>query len=315
VNHILGARQFHQSDLGELFELTDELRGQVEGSYAQRRELAQKYVGLKLATIFYEPSTRTRLSFESAAETLGIGILSTESAGEYSSAVKGESLEHTIKTVATLADAIVLRHPDDDSANRAAAVSRVPIINGGSGKSEHPTQGQLDAYTINREKGRLDGLTVVIGGDLAHGRTAQSIAEILALYPNNELRLVSTPDLAAPDSLKDYLDDKDTSYAETRDMYGAFEGADVVYWTRLQLERIKDPSVVSKFHIGQVALQAMEEYAILMHPLPIDSERGGEIHPSVDDDPRAKYFDQVENGVFVRAAILDQLMAPLVLAA
>lgn len=307
MKHILGARQYHTKELGELFDATDVLRAQARGSRPERRELAQRHIGYQLATLFYEPSTRTRLSFEGAAGRLGVTVLSTENAGEYSSAVKGESIEHTAKTVSEYVDIIVMRTKQEDAAERAAAVSKVPVINGGAGKIEHPTQAVLDLYTIKDKLGRLDNLKVVIGGDLAHGRTVKSLAQMLALYEGNELRFVSTPQLSIDEATKDHLDTKKTDYSETADMFGAFEDADVVYWTRLQTERLEDASIESRFQIGQIAMQAMPEKAILMHPLPIDSEKA-EIHPSVESDPRAVFFQQAANGLYVRMAMIDGLL-------
>ncbi len=305
MNHVLSARQFSPEELSCLFEHADQLR-EASQDYGTRRELAAKHVGYFAATLFYEPSTRTRLSFESAVQRLGMELVSTENAGEFSSAIKGEAIEDTIQVVDGYADLIIMRHAETGAADQAAAVSRVPVINAGDGKGEHPTQALLDLYTIQNEKGRLDNLSVVIGGDLAHGRTVRSLAQMLAKYKGNRLRFVSTPELKIGDDIKQHLDEQSVPYEETDDMFTALHGADIVYWTRLQKERLSDPGIVSNYVIDQAALQAMPKDAVIMHPLP----RNGEIDRSVDGDPRAAYFRQSENGLYVRMALIDSLLPP-----
>lgn len=304
MNHILSAEQFTSEQLSELFELADELRGLID---TDRRTLSERHKGTVAATLFYEPSTRTRLSFESAAARMGMGIISTENAKEFSSNIKGETLEDSIMTVSKYADVIVLRHSDDDSAVRAAKISGVPIVNAGAGKGEHPTQALLDLYTIKHAKGRTDNLHIVIGGDLKHGRTARSLARLIALYPNNRITFVSTPELQIGGDIKDYLNSQGISHAETDALSPALRTADVVYWTRLQKERLADPGTVSNFSIGQAELDVMPKDAIILHPLP----RNDEIQTIVDSDPRAKYFDQVQNGLYIRMALFDMLMNDL----
>lgn len=303
MKHVLTAQQFTPQQLGQIFRLADEFRKML-GTEKGRRELQNLHCGSIMATLFYEPSTRTRLSFESAAQRLGMGLVSTENAGEFSSAIKGETIEDTIRTVAKYADITVLRHKETGAVDRAAAVSDIPVINAGDGKGEHPTQALLDAYTIHREKGTLEGLKVVLGGDLAHGRTVRSLAQMLTHYKGNELRFVSVPELQIGDDIKTRLKEKGIKFIETDDMNEALHGADVVYWTRLQKERLKNPKIESSFVIDQLTLQAMPDDAIILHPLP----RVDEIHVAVDADPRAKYFDQVENGLYIRMALIDQLL-------
>jgi aspartate carbamoyltransferase catalytic subunit len=344
MNHVISARQFTPDRQAEVFAAADEMRAK-RNEPTERRVLAQKHAGLVVATMFWEPSTRTRLSFESAIARLGAGIISTENAGEFSSAIKGESIEDTTKTIGRLAHVMVMRHKQTGSAEVAAAQNALPIMNGGDGKGEHPTQALLDMKTIEKEKGRLSDLTVVIGGDLANGRTARSLSLMLSQYKNNRLRFVSTPDFQMGDDIKEHLRTTNTHYEETDDMFSAFEGADTIYWTRLQRERLKLAGPVlpdlphdcppdidsavralwphmlqlkgelepareftpSQYVINQAALQAMPGDTIIMHPLP----RVDEIHPSVDDDPRAKYFDQVEYGLDVRMALLDEELSKL----
>jgi aspartate carbamoyltransferase catalytic subunit len=303
MRHVLSAQQFDASELGSIFDQADSMRDAMRDREG-KRELATTHLGTVAATLFYEPSTRTRLSFESAAQRLGMGLVSTENAGEFSSAIKGETIEDTIRVVDDYADVIVLRHKDAGAVDKAAAVSTVPVINAGDGKGEHPTQALLDTYTIHHAKGTLENLTVVIGGDLAHGRTVRSLAQMLSHYTGNEIRFVSVPELQIGDDIKAHLREKGVRFSETDDMHEALHGADVVYWTRLQKERLEDPSLESAFVIDQLALQAMPDTAIIMHPLP----RVDEIHTNVDHDPRAKYFEQAENGLYIRMALIDRLL-------
>ncbi len=307
MRHVLSAKQFTPESLSEIFQEADDMR-ELLSDRESRQDLAGRHVGSMLATLFYEPSTRTRLSFESAAQRLGLGILSTENAGEFSSAVKGETIEDTVQVLDGYADIVVLRHKEVGSADRAASVSGVPIINAGDGNGEHPTQALLDLYTIKREKERLSGLNVVIGGDLLGGRTARSLAQMLALYDDNHISFVSVPELQIGDEVRLFLEDKGVSYTVTEDMFEAIHVADVVYWTRIQRERLEalgiNPNIEDQFVIDQAALQVIPEQAIIMHPLP----RTDEIHPNVDHDPRAAYFRQTENGLYIRMALIDTLL-------
>ncbi|MGF7229579.1 MAG: aspartate carbamoyltransferase [Candidatus Saccharibacteria bacterium] len=303
AKHILSAKQYDPDQLDRIFRRTDHMARSLENRGA-RYKLASRHAGQIVATLFYEPSTRTRLSFESAAQRVGAGVISTENAREFSSATKGETLQDTIRTVDKYADLIVLRHHETGAAAEAAKVSRVPIINAGDGKGEHPTQALLDMRTIQTQKGRLEDLHVVIGGDLKHGRTARSLAQMLSMYPNNGITFVSTPELGMGRDIKDHLKSHGTTYDETDDLHQALKDADVVYWTRLQKERLTDPALEAGFTIGQTALRCLPEDSIIMHPLP----RVGEIEHEVDADPRAVYFDQVEYGLHVRMAVTDMLL-------
>ncbi len=305
MNHILSARQFNRQDLGEIFDTADYMRSNSRRMVA-RQKLMGRQAGRIMTALFYEPSTRTRLSFVSAAKRLGMQVIETENAAEFSSAAKGETIEDSTRVVAGYSDLIVMRHKENGAAERAAAVSRVPVINAGDGTGEHPTQALLDLYTIQDKKGRLDNLNVVVGGDLKHGRTARSLAQMMMLYPGNHFSFVSTPELEMGDDVKAYVTERGGSYSETDDMYEVLPVADVVYWTRMQKER-HAPGIDEdmQFVIGQQALDLMQRDAIIMHPLP----RVGEIDPLVDADPRATYFEQAENGLYVRMALLD-LLAP-----
>jgi aspartate carbamoyltransferase catalytic subunit len=305
--HILSAEQFDPPALEIIFDEASALREADNAGYGSRRELATRHIGKQLCSLFYEPSTRTRLSFEQAATKFGVGVVSTENAGEFSSAAKGETIEDTIKVLNEYNfDAIVLRHPETGSANKAATVSTVPIINAGDGKGEHPTQALLDMYTIQTTQGRLDNLHVVMGGDLKYGRTVRSLAQLLTKYENNSITFVSVPELQMGDDVKSKLDEHGVEYQETVEMYDAFRTADVVYWTRIQKERLEHPNLVTdnNFMIDTPALEVLPEHAVIMHPLP----RVGEIDPAIDNDPRAKYFRQAGNGLYVRMALLSQIL-------
>jgi aspartate carbamoyltransferase catalytic subunit len=205
MKHILTARQFKTTELEDIFNRADYMREHSRGLTGRRRLMAS-HNGLVLATMFYEPSTRTRLSFEFAAERLGIRVRGTENAAEFSSAAKGETIEDSTRVIADYADMIVMRHKENGAAERAASVSDVPIINAGDGTGEHPTQSLLDVYTIRHELGRLDKLHIVAMGDLLHGRTARSLVQVLALYPGNSITFVSPKSTRMSDDIKQLLD-------------------------------------------------------------------------------------------------------------
>jgi len=259
--------------------------------------------GRLLATLFYEPSTRTRLSFEAAMYRLGGQVLSAESAAQTSSAAKGESLEDAIQVISGYADAIVLRHPEIGAAARAARSAQVPVISAGDGAGDHPTQALLDLYTIKKELGRVDHLRVGLAGDLRNGRTARSLALLLSCFPGNELVTISPSELRMGADVVDQL--KGHRLVETDDFDGAIAGLDVLYQTRIQAERFASPDEYERYRGVYVVtvdlMRRLPEHAILMHPLP----RVGEIDPQVDADPRAAYFRQARNGLWTRMAVLD----------
>ena len=304
--HILTAEQFDTRALDSLFSQAVDLR-ELDTSIESRQQLVSRHLGRQLCTLFYEPSTRTRLSFEQAAVKLGAGVVSTESAGAFSSAAKGETLEDTIRVLNEYNfDAIVIRHPETGSAALAASVSSIPIINAGDGSGEHPTQALLDMFTIQQAHKRLSSLNVVMGGDLKHGRTVRSLAQLLCKYPDNKISFVSVPELQIGEDIKVQLEEYGLRYEETVDMYDALRTADVVYWTRLQKERLDNPEAVplNQFVLNTTALEVLPSTAIIMHPLP----RVGEISSDIDADPRAMYFRQAGNGLYIRMALLDGIM-------
>ncbi len=304
--HVISINQFSVGQMDKLFKRADEIR-QEHSAVAGRAKLAKLHYGKQLCSIFYEPSTRTRTSFETAALKLGMGVVSTENAREFSSAAKGETIEDTFQMFNQYHfDAVVMRHHEAGAAARAACISTAPLINAGDGKGEHPTQALLDAYTIKRCHGRLDNLKIVIGGDLKYGRTARSLALLLSNFKDNHITFVSTKAFKIGDDIKSALVSSGTSFSETDSMADAFKNADVVYWTRLQKERLEDgeQDPGNGFIIDTNALKLMPKNTIIMHPLP----RVDEITPEVDSDPRAKYFEQAGNGLWLRMALLDMLL-------
>ena len=264
--------------------------------------------GRLLATVFYEPSTRTRFSFEAAMLRLGGQVLSAENATRASSAAKGESLEDAIRVIGGYADGIVLRHPDVGAAERAAQVAPVPVINAGDGPGHHPTQALLDLYTIKKELGRLDHLRVGLAGDLRHGRTVRSLALLLSRFPGNELVLISPPALRMGEDVIGSLEQVQQGLRETTDLAGAIADLDVLYQTRIQAERFESSEEYERYRgvyvVTPEVMRRLPEHAIVMHPLP----RREEIDPLVDADPRAAYFRQARNGLWVRMAVLDWAM-------
>jgi aspartate carbamoyltransferase catalytic subunit len=258
-----------------------------------------------MATLFYRPSTRTRFSFEAAMYRLGGRVLSTESAKAFSSAVEGEQLEDTIRIIATYCDVIVLRHNEEGGAKRAAAVSPVPIINAGDGAGgQHPTQALLDLYTIYDECKTLDGLSVALIGALDTGRTARSLAYLLSKFERVKLYFLAPPEMQVQPDIVEHLREHNVWYQLASNPEEVLPNVDVVYQTRIDRERLQRKDVEpTQYNIDAEMLQMLKPNAILMHPLP----RSVEIDPAVDRDPRAAYFRQARNGLFVRMALLTML--------
>ncbi len=293
---IISVRQFESQDVESLFVETDQMAAMV-GESGCSRLLDDQVV----ANLFYQPSTRTFLSFEAAAQRLGARTVSTQGV-EFSSLSKGETLEDTIRTAGQYAGAITLRHPDEGSAERAARASTVPIINGGDGPGEHPTQALLDLYTIRESLGGIDNLTITMLGDLKYSRTVHSLARLLALY-DIRLHYVSPEQLAMPQHITDSLTGT-VEQAATAELSEVLAETDVLYVTRVQQEYFTDPEEYARhkgaYVVDEKVMEGAKQDMIVMHPLP----RVDEIHPGVDRDPRAVYFKQVENGMFIRMALL-----------
>lgn len=299
--HILSVDQFDRTYLLDLFDHATRLRHLPRT--AQRSRLTTSI----LASVFYEPSTRTRLSFESAMVRLGGSVLSVENANESSSATKGESIEDTARMLQGYADAVVMRHPEAGMPERAARVVDIPVINAGDGAREHPTQALLDLYTIRNELGQIDDLEIAIVGDLKYGRAPRSLALLLRQTSGTRVTFLAPPTVPVGDDIKDALDQHGVSYREATS-FDEISEADVVYQTRIQRERFADQESYERsrgyYVIDRSVMNLLKSDAIVLHPLP----RVDEISPEVDDDPRAAWFRQAENGVYVRMALLDQLL-------
>ncbi len=299
---ILTAGQFSRAQVEHLFSRADDFARRL--GQGERLRLLD---GKLLATVFYEPSTRTRLSFEAAMQRLGGGVLSVAEAKSASSVVKGESLPDTIRTIANYADAIVLRHSEVGAAQVAADASAVPILNAGDGAGEHPTQALLDLYTIRNEKRSIDGLRIALAGDLKNGRTVHSLARALSLF-KVDFSFVAPAALSMPPEISDFLRTRGLGVEETNDLARALEQADVVYMTRVQKERFADVKQYEKlkdfFILNGEMVSRAKQGLLVMHPLP----RVDEIATDVDALPNAGYFRQARNGVYTRMALLAEIL-------
>ena len=297
LRHVVESQQF---TLPLLMELFDRSRG-MERVVARGGSL--DYQNKIMATLFYEPSTRTRLSFEAAMHRLGGRDISTEHARTFSSEVEGEQVEDSIRIIGSYSDVIVIRHQEEGGAMRAANVSPVPVINAGDGQGgQHPTQALLDLYTIYRER-PLDGLSVAFVGELDKGRTVRSLAYLLAKFERVKIFFISPPELQMKPDILQYLDRHDVSYELESNIDRVISEVDVLYQTRIRPERIADAQTVKRYAINSVVLQRMKPDAMILHPLP----RTVELDKTVDDDPRAQYFRQAVNGLYVRMALLTML--------
>ncbi|MCK9271613.1 MAG: aspartate carbamoyltransferase [Bacteroidales bacterium] len=259
-----------------------------------------------VATLFFEPSTRTRLSFESAASRLGAKVIGFSSAAS-SSVSKGESLNDTILTVSNYSDIIVMRHPVDGSARYASEVSPVPVINAGDGANQHPTQTLLDMYSIRKTQGTLDNLNIAFVGDLKYGRTVHSLTMALTQY-NTTFHLVSPTELKLPSYVKRHIKDNNLSYYQYTDLLAVIPHVDIIYMTRIQKERFSDSleyeRVKNAYNLSNNMLAGSRSNMAIMHPLP----RVNEIAADVDSNPKAYYFQQALNGVYVRQALLAAIL-------
>jgi aspartate carbamoyltransferase catalytic subunit len=302
LRHVIESQQFTRTVLEDLLARADEIK-------KEPHHFSGRLSGRVMAALFYEPSTRTRLSFEAAMLRLGGQTMGTDNAREFSSAAKGETLEDTIQIVGGYADVIVLRHYEEGAAKRAAAISSIPVINAGDGPGQHPTQALLDLYTIRDELGKVDGIRVAMVGDLANGRTVRSLTYLLSKFRDIKIWFVAPPQVAMRPDLKAHLDEHHIPWVETEDLESVLPEVDVVYQTRIQKERFTDldayNAIKGVYRIDNSSLALMRKYAIVMHPLP----RVDEIAPEVDADPRAAYFRQARNGLHIRMALLDRLLS------
>lgn len=298
---VLGTAGLDRENLDALFASARRMR-----SIVKDRGGTDLLRGRVLANLFYEPSTRTSSCFVASMTRLGGSVIPISEV-RYSSVSKGESLRDTVRTLEAYADVIVLRHPEEGAAKIAADAAKKPIINAGDGPGEHPTQALLDLFTIREELGRLDGLTVTLLGDLKHGRTVHSLAKLLALY-GGRVRYVSPEAVRMPDPLVAELRGRGLAQSEHRSLDEVVADTDVLYVTRVQKERFSSEEEYAKaqgsYRVDLATVARMKEKSCIMHPLP----RVGEIDEAVDDDRRAAYFRQVENGMYVRMALLAAVL-------
>jgi len=299
MQDFISAKQFTRESIEKLIHFALKIEG-------NKTHYAKLLEGKVIANLFFEPSTRTRLSFESAGAYLGAKNIGFSSAGT-TSVKKGETLADTIRTVANYADLIVIRHPKEGAAKLAQKFSKVPIINAGNGSQEHPTQGLLDLLAISELKGGLDNLNVGLIGDLKYGRTVHSIAHLFSNFKSN-MYFISPEQLKMQYRVKHSLRLKKTPFKETKHFKETLPLLDVIYMTRIQKERFADleeyDKVKNAFILTKEELSIIKDDAVILHPLP----RVNEISPEVDSDPRAKYFEQTYYGLMMRKAILASIL-------
>lgn len=296
--HLVSTSQLTRSDMDAILALTEEMHTVLEKGGDDRLH------GKILAALFYEPSTRTRLSFETAMTRLGGGVISAEGI-QFSSMYKGETIEDTINIVDQYADIIAMRHPEAGAAARAGAVSRIPFINAGDGPHDHPTQGLLDISTILRERGTLENVHVAVVGDLLNGRTVHAMTRLMSLYAGTRFTFISPPALKMPQEYLDLYTQKGISFQETEKLEAGLD-ADVLYMTRIQKERFADLAEYDKYKDAYIltAKYLQGKKTTILHPLP----RVNEIAQDVDALPNAAYFRQAGNGVPVRMALLAMML-------
>lgn len=301
MKHLIDIMEMSVEEIGQLIETANDI-------IANPAKYAQKCKGKKLATLFFEPSTRTRLSFEAAMYELGGNVLGFSEA-QSSSAAKGESVSDTIRTVGAYADIIAMRHPKEGAPMVASRKSIVPIINAGDGGHNHPTQTLTDLLTISREKGGFNDLTIGLCGDLKFGRTVHSLISAMSRYEKVKFVLISPDELKIPEYLKhEVLEKKNLEYVETADLEAAMPQLDILYMTRVQKERFFNEQDYMRLKDSYILtpdkLRNAKADLSILHPLP----RVNEISIAVDDDPRATYFEQVRNGKFIRMALILKLL-------
>lgn len=301
MRHLLDTTDLSVKEIDDIIALADDI-------IADKKKYAKVCEGKKLATLFFEPSTRTRLSFEAAMLELGGSVLGFSEANS-SSASKGETVEDTIRVVSCYADIIAMRHPVEGAPKVASYTSLVPVINAGDGGHSHPTQTMTDLLTIHREKGSFENLTIGLCGDLKFGRTVHSLVKAMSRYKNIKFALISPKELSMPDYIKyDYLESNGIPYTEVEKMEDVMPGLDILYMTRVQRERFfsEDEYLKHKdaFILDLNKLKGAKNDLTVMHPLP----RVNEIAREVDSDPRARYFEQAMNGKYIRMALIITLL-------
>ena len=300
IRNLIDINDFSVKEIDDLIKVANDI-------ISDREKYSHKCDGKILATLFFEPSTRTRLSFESAMLRLGGKVLGFSEAGS-SSTAKGESLSDTIETVSGYADIIAMRHPKEGAPIVASRRALVPIINAGDGGHNHPTQTLTDLLTIKREKKRLNNLTIGLCGDLKFGRTIHSLINAMSRYKNIKFILISPDELKLPDYLINDMKKSGVEFVETNDLEKYMSELDILYMTRVQRERFFNEAdylrLKDYYILNKKKLKNAKKDLCIMHPLP----RVNEINPDVDDDERAKYFDQAYNGVYIRMALILKLL-------
>ena len=311
-SHILSIDQFDRSDIDQLFFVADDLE-----PYSLRKKVTRVLEGAILGNMFFEPSTRTRISFGAAFNLLGGAVRETTEVGT-SSLIKGESLIDTAQVLSSYSDIIVMRHPDEDSVKSFSEASRVPVINGGDGSNEHPTQALLDLYTIKKElkakKKTIDGLRIALVGDLKFGRAVHSLSKILCLYEGATINLISPKELKLPNSYIDLLTKAGVKITQSENLEEGITEVDIIYMTRIQEERFKDKSDAKKYK-GLLSLNKeiytanCEPNTVIMHPLPRDSRKeANELDSDLYENPNLAIFRQADNGVVIRMALFSLVL-------
>ena len=311
-SHILSIDQFDRSDIDQLFSVADDLE-----PYSLRKKVTRVLEGAILGNMFFEPSTRTRISFGAAFNLLGGAVRETTEVGT-SSLIKGESLIDTAQVLSSYSDIIVMRHPDEDSVKSFSEASRVPVINGGDGSNEHPTQALLDLFTIKKElkakKKTIDGLRIALVGDLKFGRAVHSLSKILCLYEGATINLISPKELKLPNSYIDLLTKAGVKITQSENLEEGITEVDIIYMTRIQEERFKDKSDAKKYK-GLLSLNKeiytanCEPNTVIMHPLPRDSRKeANELDSDLYENPNLAIFRQADNGIVIRMALFSLVL-------
>jgi len=297
--HILSTNQFSKNEVEKILSRASEMEKNL-----REPKTSTLLLDKVVACVFFEPSTRTRLSFETAALRLGAKVISAENAMANSSAYKGETIEDTARMLSCYADAIVMRHPVAGSVEDASRVTETPILNAGDGANQHPSQGLLDLYTIQKEHGRLDNLSIAFVGDILNSRTLRSLVPLLMMWKNNKFYFISPKELVLGDEYRKYLKDNNVNFIETNSLDECLPKVDVLYMTRVQKERFTDVTEYEKvkdsFLLKMEHVKKLKSDAIILHPLP----RVNEIDSEIDKDKRAAYFRQAQNGLYIRMALL-----------
>tara|TARA_B100001057_G_C22846369_1_gene949220 strand:- start:1077 stop:2090 length:1014 start_codon:yes stop_codon:yes gene_type:complete len=306
-NHILSIDQFDRSDIEKLFSVADKLE-----AFASKEKITRVLEGAILGNMFFEPSTRTRISFGASFNLLGGNVREITEVGS-SSLAKGESLADTAQVLSGYSDIIVMRHPENGSVRKFAEASRVPVINAGDGSNEHPSQALLDLFTIQKELSQnnksLDGLRIALVGDLKFGRAVHSLCKILSLYTNVKMNLISPKELKLPSDILSELKDSDVNVNQTENLEEGISEVDIIYVTRVQEERFKDKQDANKYR-GLLSLNQSiytancEPNTVIMHPLPRDSRSdANELDSDLYQNPNLAIFRQADNGIVIRMAM------------